>query len=173
MTAYQEFSQTNKNPLTEFLLALRRPIQLRLKSRPPLELFLLLTLFILNLSAAFDTVNRQMLLIMRADPGSLRDCLPPVSPHLSDIIEGSSPRCTSLQQGSPLRARSGSTAPPSFSNLRRSALRWTRWVRWVTRARLLPPRRLRILVELGETDWCCSVCIHVISPNLSSSLFRF
>lgn len=56
------------------------------------ELLLPLILFILNLSAAFDIVNQQMLLIIHADLGSLWDCLPPVVPHLSDIIEGSSPR---------------------------------------------------------------------------------
>lgn len=87
-------TKNSHGPIKKFFLALRRPIQLRLKSYSLLELFLYLILFILNLSAAFDTVNQQMLLIIHADLGSLRDCLPPVALHLSDIIEGSSPCCT-------------------------------------------------------------------------------
>lgn len=95
---------------------------LRLDSAETEELLLRLILFILGL----------YLLPLILSPGSrssssmltcrsLRDCLPPVVAHLSDIIEGSSP------PGSLRGPRSGSTSPFSLFNPRCSAWRWTRW----------------------------------------------
>lgn len=99
------FSWTNK--------ALRRPVQVRLKSGTLLGMILLLILLIFNLSAALILSTIRCSSSSMLTWGSLRDCPPPVTPHLSDITEGSIVRVAS-PLGSP-RARSGSTSP-SFSN---------------------------------------------------------
>ncbi|CAB1423760.1 unnamed protein product [Pleuronectes platessa] len=81
-------------PITKYSRIYKVSVVLKKANPPETEEVLQLPIrFILNLSAAFDIVSQQMLLIIHADPGrSLRDYLPPVIPHLSDIIEGSSPR---------------------------------------------------------------------------------
>lgn len=80
----------------EFCGSLRefqKPIQVRLKTVSLLELLLLLIPFILHLLPLILSTSRYSS-SSTLTWGSLRDCLAPVAPHLSDLIEGSPPCCT-------------------------------------------------------------------------------
>lgn len=94
----------------EFHLALAKPIQVRPKTSPPLGPLLSLILLVLNLLPLILSTSRKSSSSMLTR-GSLRDCLPPVAPRLSDVIEGELPALCAVSAGFPQGPRCGSTSP--------------------------------------------------------------
>lgn len=84
----------------EFHRALAKPIQVRPKTSPPLGPLPSLILLILNLLPLILSTSRKSSSSMLTR-GSLRDCLPPVAPRLSDVIEGELPALCAVSAGFP------------------------------------------------------------------------
>lgn len=84
----------------EFHLALAKPIQVRPKTSPPPGPLPSLILLILSLLPLILSTSRKSS-SSTLTRGSLRDCLPPVAPRLSDVIEGELPALCAVSAGFP------------------------------------------------------------------------